>query len=451
MGPSRMAPVVNLGGPGCWQPDQRGRRSAPAAARALADPTGTVDREETKPFGYPPFAIRHSSLATHDSRLTFSCLVLLTVLLLSLPAAACRYNVRDLGFLDLESEGYQLCIGLETDPGAPAEAVLRKAAEESLRDTNLRVAFVGGAERDAPARSLAGLATNRLPAAVLVSPDGPTLAVPLSGTGEALLASLPSSLKALVDSPLREELVRATSRQFGAILLLEGTDAAQTAAARQAATAALAEVRQSLAGLPKPITEPPAIVTLGLAAFARERVLLWSLRLTTEPTPEPRAAVIYGKARWLGPLMKGPEINVANLTRLFSVVGADCECGMDLSWTRGTSLPVRWSGAVHQAAVKTLGFDPQDPLVQTEAGRILDRYSSTSAGSVRPTERPGAPRDEATRRLAPSGADAAGGLVAATTAVAAPPSLSSLWLVLGILALATLGVCLLLWQRARRR
>jgi len=323
----------------------------------------------------------------------------LTLWLTAWPAQACRYNVRDLGFIELETETCQLLICASTNTTAATLAAWRRAAAEALQESNLRIEFVHPAQSEVIDRPLAELiATNRLPAAALVSPDGPVLSVLVGPSDPPLETIDDAAWRGLVDSPTRDEIVREASRRFGVILWLEGTDSAQNRAARSAITEAVAEIGQSLAALPKAITEPPAVVTLPVAALARERILLWSLRLTPEPTPEPRAAVIYGKARWIGPLMKGQEIAVGNLTRLFSIVGADCECGLDLAWTRGTSLPVRWTAAAHQATTKSLGFDPLDPLVQMEATRILDRFSSSI---------PNRPRPASTRSSAPTGSSSA--------------------------------------------
>jgi hypothetical protein len=115
----------------------------------------------------------------------------------------------------------------------------------------------------------------------------------------------------------------------------------RTSRARQAIARALETIRGQMQALPKAIAEPPAMVVLNAAALVRERILLWSLGLDTAATPLPRAAIVYGRARWMGPLMQGDEISEPNLTGLLSIIGADCECGLDVAWTLGSRLPVR--------------------------------------------------------------------------------------------------------------
>jgi hypothetical protein len=114
-------------------------------------------------------------------------------------------------------------------------------------------------------------------------------------------------------------------------------------------------------------------------SLAREKVLLWSLGLGPTAAPQPRAALLYGTARWLGPLMMGEEISEPNLTGILSIIGADCECGLDISWTLGTRLPVRWDEKVHAQVARALGFDPESPLVKLEAGRIMGRRAPATA------------------------------------------------------------------------
>lgn len=294
-------------------------------------------------------------------------------------ARACRYNVRDLGFIDLEPAAYTLFLTLPTNTPPAARSALLDPAQSSLRDSNIRLETVAPADlpRHKLARQLEPLIPLTSPAALLVSPDHQTLVVSLPGlAGPDAPSRLTNTLDGLVNSPTRATLLREAARTFGAILFLPGTDAAANAAARRSITEAIAALRQGMAGLPKAVSAPPALVTLDPADLTRERVLLWSLGLETNAVAEPRLAVVYGGGRWIGPLMRGAEIAALNLTRLFDVIGADCECGMDLSWTRGTPLPCRWTPTLQQIATSSLGFDPDDPLVRIEASRILGRYGS---------------------------------------------------------------------------
>jgi hypothetical protein len=294
------------------------------------------------------------------------------------PAAeACRYNVRDLGFVELEPAAYVLYVCPPTPATSPESTAFVDSVQVCLADSNIRPISLAAGDwsRQKHARQLEPLATLPPPIALLVSPDAQALVVALPATREHLTNTLGS----LAHSPTREAVLRETARTFGAILFLPGTDTTAAAAARRAIGEAIAALRQTMLGLPKPVAAPPSLVTLDPADLGREQVLLWSLGLGTQAVAEPRLAVLYGRGRWIGPLMRGPEIAAANLTRLFDIIGADCECGMDLSWTRGTPVPAVWTPALHQAATTSLGFDPDDPLVRIEASRILGRYASANA------------------------------------------------------------------------
>ena len=73
--------------------------------------------------------------------------------------------------------------------------------------------------------------------------------------------------------------------------------------------------------VPTPVAQILAIVVIEVAALADERVLLWSLRLDTAVTAQPpRAAVVYGRARWIGPPMEGDEIAEPNLAGVLSII-----------------------------------------------------------------------------------------------------------------------------------
>jgi hypothetical protein len=113
------------------------------------------------------------------------------------------------------------------------------------------------------------------------------------------------------------------------------------------------------------------MVTLKKDAFSEERILLWSLGIEEAELAEPRAAVLYGRARWIGPLLRGAEITAEILYNILSVVGADCECNIDPRVMRGTSLPVEWDEKTRSQVAKDLGFDPDNPMVMTEVSQIL--------------------------------------------------------------------------------
>ncbi len=62
-----------------------------------------------------------------------------------------------------------------------------------------------------------------------------------------------------------------------------------------------------------------------------------------------------------------------HLTQLLSVIGGDCECGVDHRWLQGTMLPARWDEALQQKVVQNLGYDPENPMAKMEMVSIIRR------------------------------------------------------------------------------
>lgn len=298
------------------------------------------------------------------------------VLLTGLRVGACRYNVRDLGFIDLEAAQYRLHVV----PGAASTAeqthFLRGAAELAFRDSNLALdlhepGFVPGADdawRTAwpPPAEFRGTNGSQ---ALLVAPDGSAFPVALGDWDERL----GDRLTGLVRSPVRDALVSRAAEGYAAVLLVEGAEAAANERATRIVRDTILEVQNQMRWLPKPIAHPPALVTLSRADRAKEGILIWALGAELSASTEPAVAIIYGKARRIGEVLKGDQIREAALQRVFTTIGADCECGLDLSWTRGKSLPVLWSPARHTQVAKSLGFDPENPAVKLEATQILGK------------------------------------------------------------------------------
>lgn len=305
-------------------------------------------------------------------------MVLVWVCLQTATAWACRYNVRDTGFVDFGTEPYKLCVFHRGSDSAERLTAIREVSSAVLNGSNIALELVNADEASGnpSLKHLSPEAARSLPAAVLVSPDGPRLPVALFTPGASSREELARVLRDLVTSPTREACLEGVCDAFAVVLLIEGRSQEANRQARQALTDSIEEIRNQMKLMPKAIARPPVSVVLETSALARERVLLWSLGLDTEATDFPRAAVLYGRARWIGPLMKGAEITARNLSGLLSIIGADCECGLDISWTQGTRLPVVWDQARHTRLAKALGFDPENPIVKLEVGRILGRRGS---------------------------------------------------------------------------
>ena len=284
---------------------------------------------------------------------------------------ACRYNVLEVGFIDLGIEPYRLFGYVTTEMSAESVSTFRDGVEAALIDANVQFELVY-ADRDADHSALRHLASHGIeafPAAVLVSPDGQSLPIDLSGPNPSLRAALDG----ILTSPTRAEILEKAAGGYGVVLVIEGPDETANTLARDAAEGAVHQVGAQMEFMPKPIAGVPQVVTLAAEDVPNEKVLLWSLGAEPVDINEPHAAVFYGRGRWIGPLFRGEQITKRNLERVLFVIGADCECGLDHRWLQGTMLPARWDEGLQAKVAETLGFDPESPMVKMEMISIVRR------------------------------------------------------------------------------
>jgi hypothetical protein len=217
---------------------------------------------------------------------------------------------------------------------------------------------------------------------VLISPEGQSYVLNIRTDDKVFGQSLKDELNLLLYSKIRQKLQNLLIDKYAVALLFNSSDEAANTKAEKAATAALTDVSKKMDLMPKAIKEPPVLLTISYEERLMDPLLLWTLGLNTDHFNKPYAAIFYGKARWLGPLFKGEEISKNNLREILLVVGADCECGLDKNWLRGTLLPMVWVKNKNERISKNLGFDPQNPLVQMEVNRIMLTNHSRMDGGI---------------------------------------------------------------------
>jgi hypothetical protein len=274
----------------------------------------------------------------------------------------------------LGTEPYVLCGYVDGDTPADIKTGLQQISDELLAESNVIVRVIDrDRQKDHPAMKHFDANDASNPSAVLISPDGQVLRVSITQPGLPFEKTFRAVLNRILSSPKRRELLLQVSRAYGVVLLIEGPDAAQNEKARQAALAAIEQVKSQMEFLPKPITHPPELVVMDSNSLADERILLWSIGLEPKDVNEPHAVIIYGRARWIGPIFKGEQITEDDLASVLFVIGADCECGFDYRWLQGTMLPAKWDQKTHERAVESLGFDPESPMIKMEIGSIIGR------------------------------------------------------------------------------
>jgi len=296
----------------------------------------------------------------------------------ALPARSvygCRYNVHEVGFIDVGVEPYGLFAYVPDDISDQAVARLQDGVDVMLAETNIRFEVVSaGEDANHPAleyRTQHGITGAN--AAVLVSPDGQSRVVLDAGPPGSFEERLVSALQPILNSPVRDTVLQKCAESYGVVLFMEGPDAQANATAREAIATATGRIEEQLEFLPKPMAHGPALVVLERESLTGEEVLLWSLGLEPQDVNEPCAAVLYGRGRWIGPLFKGELIHEDHLTELLFIIGADCECGLDHRWLQGTMLPGRWDEGLQAKVAQNLGFDPESPMIKMEMVSIIRR------------------------------------------------------------------------------
>ena len=286
-------------------------------------------------------------------------------------AWACKYNVRDVGFVDWDPVPYRL-LALVNGQSQAAQTI-RYTAAASFLEANVELVL-----REDPSAALQEEhGAEQLPALVLVGPDERALRIPLEGIEESEQAAIWEALESVVASPRRDALLKRVVEAYAVVLVNEGADVVENERARQAAANAVKRIEGLLDRLPKAIQAPPEVMVLGRDQASEERVLLWSLGV--ENQDEASVAVVYGRARRVGPVLQGPMITETGIYRALAVLGQDCECDLDRAWMTGPLLPVRWAGEQQAAVQRLAGFDAESPMIKTEISRIVARGPSSSA------------------------------------------------------------------------
>jgi len=286
---------------------------------------------------------------------------------------ACKYNVRETGFIDLGSEPYFLYLCVDQNTSQKLINSFQIIATEILKDSNIKphVVNIDFERNNVTIKYLNVWNIKSLPAVLLISPDGQSIILPVDFEKHLFEQSVDKVVKDILFSSAREHIIQKTIDTYGVIFLVEGKSENKNIQAREAVRKALKNIQQKMNLMPKHIKNPPEIVSLPNKFVKSEKFLLWSLGLDPEQIEEPVAAVIYGRARWIGPLFIGEKITRKNLTAILITIGLDCECGLDKSWIQGTRIPVKWDQPIQSRVAKNLGFDPENPMIKMEINRIL--------------------------------------------------------------------------------
>ena len=309
---------------------------------------------------------------------------ILTVLF-ALDALACRFNVRDVGFVDLGSEKYRLFVFVpDATPAAEIES-LKSIAYATYLESNVK-ADVLTASAAAKGEAAPFLPANLKQAkAVLVSVDGKrSLPVLLSVGGKSLSVSAWDGLESVFDSPRRNSVVSKVYEHYGVILIVEGKNADENLRISKMANTVVVSITSKMDRLEKEIREPPVVEVISAKEFAGERAFMWSLGIT-EIAETPQVAVLYGRGRIIGPVLRDARLDERSLAAIVNTIGLNCECGLDRKWMQGTMIPQKWDEDVRKQFADQLGFDPESPAIRIEMSQILSKGGKGAGVNRQPT------------------------------------------------------------------
>lgn len=308
-----------------------------------------------------------------QTRKIFFVLIFFLSFLYSIPLFACRFTVREIGYSDLAASRYKLYFYLPPQTAAEDIRSIQRISRAALLDANVEAEVISpnDTSKHTALKYLSFWEITTFPAAIFAGPAGQSIVIPVQSKTQSIKEMMWTTIENVVTSPVREKILKNIANSYCVVLLIEGNEIKQNRAARTTMKKAIQEIQKIMNQLPKPVDSPPLSIVIPPNKPAEEDVLLWSLGLNPKQITEPVIVIIFGRGRRLGPLLIGDRITENALYNLLTLVGADCECGLDRSWMLGTMIPARWSIDIQTGLVKQLGFDVENPMIKAEMSRIL--------------------------------------------------------------------------------
>jgi len=298
----------------------------------------------------------------------------LAAFIISLQTAsfACRYTVREIGFADFGADSYHLWLFKDDRIADDDAALFQKTANAALMDANIAadVFHVQGSDSLGLLQYYNKNNNGHLPNAVLISPDKKSRLF-FFDENQDFMESVWTMLEKIVASPARTKLLQSIVPSYAVVYFIDGPDKKENKRTHRELENAVSRIRMIMSDLPKPASQPPALIRVKQSEINEEEILLWSLGWRPADRPSPAVAVMYGRGRLMGALLKGNEITENIIENMLRYVGADCECGLDRSWMLGTMIPLRWDSQRQEAVLHHYGFDAENPMVVSEMSQIL--------------------------------------------------------------------------------
>jgi len=298
-------------------------------------------------------------------------------------ASACRYTVCEIGYAEFRIDHYRLLFFKDTDVSDALAKSFQRTAHGALLDANVKseIIDVNQSRTDTVITYYNTYKKAHTPLAVLIAPDGRAFPFELEREMSEFNESVWDLLEDVVFSPVRRQIKDEIIKSFAVVLFVEGENATANASVLNEIKGAMEDIAEMQNSMPKPFENPPQLIIIPKDQIINEQVLLWSLGWKNDQEGTPVAAVLYGRGRMMGRLLSGQLLKKEYIYNLMTIVGADCECGLDRTWILGSMMPLRWNRKDRKEVVNWHHFDAENPTVKAEMSQILS-ISPGRAGRV---------------------------------------------------------------------
>lgn len=298
--------------------------------------------------------------------------LLIVLISTCLPSQACRFTVREIGFTTLSQTNYTFVI----INNAPANNSALKALQQYKNNSNIGVLYLNEqTDKNNPILQLAKKQNIPTPSLFLLSPNNRIHVI----SSNKQIGSNWQKIKdhfteTVLDSPIRKALRKDTETTFAHILSIDGSNSETNKKSLDFINKSSQQLKHVMPLMPKEVKYPPVVLKITKEEFQKEQVLLWSLGIDTLSS-YPQAVIIYGRGRTMGNTLTYEQIKDNLIFNYLSMIGADCECGLDRKWMLGIQIPMIWNAERRQKLATELGFDVDNPSILAEMSRIMAKES----------------------------------------------------------------------------
>ena len=295
------------------------------------------------------------------------CILLMALLGFGSSAEACRFTVREIAYSILSQTKFSFVI---VDSKQSVESPLIQEMSKCDKVANLNVVVLHEEEdRIHPFVELALSKGIKLPAYFLLAPNNEVLPFCQGSTlNDKELKDV--FYHQVLNSEARNRFLEEVQASFARVLLIDSDDESKNQEAVSIIEENCRQIKDLMPLMPKEIQTPPSLLHITREQFEKEKVFLWSLGLDTLMN-EPRAVVLYGRGRVMGQPLPYQKIQEGGTYKYMTLIGADCECGIDRKWMLGRQALLKWNPTTSQQLATELGFDVDSPAILAEMSRII--------------------------------------------------------------------------------